>query len=245
MNKFLNFCILFSLVSVAFAEYAETIEPLGFSTDGRLFSYKTTANASFSESGIKSGLFVIDVEKNSWVSNEKKLKKKHLLYKVYSRVETDFSSSTVLFTNGGGNTVERMAGPGVFLYELVLKQDSKKCAGIHLDLYTKRDFNVANDVKFLKNGLKQFYSKTEKKVKNQGFGTIEKITLQEDKNVIPKSRGCPIYYRVESVYIYPKSGPNGSPYLTQLEGSIAVLIQYLEASTHGPNVRYLVVTGKI
>jgi predicted secreted protein len=56
-------------------------------------------------------------------------------------------------------------------------------------------------------------------------------TLQEDKD-IPKSRGCPLDYRIQDVYVYN-------------EKYIAVFINIFSHGFGGQNMRYLVVTGTI
>jgi predicted secreted protein len=56
-------------------------------------------------------------------------------------------------------------------------------------------------------------------------------SLQKDRSV-PKSRGsCPSGYGIENVYIYKKG--------------IAVIVSYGMPGFEGPDVRHLIVTGKL
>jgi predicted secreted protein DUF2259 len=55
--------------------------------------------------------------------------------------------------------------------------------------------------------------------------------LQKDGDVLPKARNCPFGYKIEQVYIY--------------EGKIAVFINVFSQGFEGPDMRYMVVTGKI
>lgn len=55
------------------------------------------------------------------------------------------------------------------------------------------------------------------------------VVLQKDETV-PAARGCPYGYRIESVYLY--------------EGKLAVFLNVYSHGFEGPNMRYMVVTGK-
>ena len=56
------------------------------------------------------------------------------------------------------------------------------------------------------------------------------ISLQKDAS-LPASRGCPINYAIQHVYLY--------------EDYIAVFINTYHMGFEGPDMRYMVVTGKI
>jgi predicted secreted protein len=58
--------------------------------------------------------------------------------------------------------------------------------------------------------------------------------LQADRG-LPKSRGCPIHYRIEKVYLSPAGK----------QTVIVVLLQYFTPSIEGPDERYLAVSGVI
>ena len=59
---------------------------------------------------------------------------------------------------------------------------------------------------------------------------IETEFLQKDAN-LPQTRGCPTGYRMESVYLY--------------KNKLAVFINTLHRGYEGPDLRYMVVTGKL
>lgn len=59
---------------------------------------------------------------------------------------------------------------------------------------------------------------------------IETETLQKD-DALPKTRGCPTSYRMESVYLY--------------KNKLAVFINKFSRGYEGPDMRYMVVTGKL
>jgi predicted secreted protein len=61
-----------------------------------------------------------------------------------------------------------------------------------------------------------------------GEKDMETQVLQKDVN-LPKSRGCPYGYRMESVYSY--------------KGKIAVFLNVFTQGFEGPDMRYMVVTG--
>lgn len=63
---------------------------------------------------------------------------------------------------------------------------------------------------------------------NQGEKDMEAQILQKDSQ-LPASRGCPLGYRLESVYSY--------------KGKIAVFINVFTQGWEGPDMRYMVVTG--
>jgi predicted secreted protein len=66
---------------------------------------------------------------------------------------------------------------------------------------------------------------------NTGHRNHKIQILQKDSDILPKARNCPFGYKIEQVYIY--------------EGKIAVFLNVFSQGFEGPDMRYLVVTGKI
>lgn len=66
---------------------------------------------------------------------------------------------------------------------------------------------------------------------NTGHRAHELQILQKDTDVLPKSRSCPVGYKIEQVYIY--------------QNKIAVFLNVFSQGFEGPDMRYMVVTGEI
>jgi predicted secreted protein len=68
-------------------------------------------------------------------------------------------------------------------------------------------------------------------INDKGEGEKKTKSLQEDKS-IPKSRGCPLRYRIQDVYLYH-------------EEFIVVFLNVFKPGFEGESMRYLVITGTV
>lgn len=239
----LVFAILCALSSVASAGDFSTLNLIGFSKDGRYLA--------FEEYGMQDGsgfpysnIYVVDVVKNSFAGNpvrvridnetatEKLARSRAKLgssaafkrfgivlgntgTQVVSRLLTDLSANNV--PSKGPNDAQTINFAEIIGsmyqsgdYELKLKSTKTK---------TKECDAFGDDYDVLMLDV-TLYDRENKKT------TI----LQKDSS-LPSSRGCPINYVMQHVYLY--------------QGYIAVFINTYHVGFEGPDMRYMVVTGKI
>lgn len=234
------FLVIIFAAGISIAGDFATLNVIGFSPSGRYMAfeeYGTQDGSGFPYANT----FFIDVSKNAFAAapvktvvnddsasesaarkramalSAKKLKQFGIVIGNTGRlVLSHLITDKTLDTNegeGGSNVVRFYDQYGSFYhkgdYELTLnavKVSEKKCSD-----YTEQ-------------GTYMFEIKLTNKDDNSNK------FLQKDTS-LPESRGCPLSYRLQNVYLY--------------KGSIAVFVNVFTQGFEGPDMRYLAVTGKL
>lgn len=240
------------IVNNASAGNVSELTKTAFSSDGRYFSFTTYDSDGMSSTECLVTTFV-NVARNSWVtpplkvctaqagefegSNYRQFKQRSQKAKraikrwnrklgIRSRnySNTPVNRAAFRYHKQASQARRTFARPGESLtfangrknkYRLNLKRNStslSRCNNYTGLMFGQRPAMLSLSVKNLINGRSRM--------------------LQKDRRV-PKSRGCPFSYRIQTVYTRPHR--KGT--------AMVVLLQYFSPSIEGPNEKYLAVTG--
>jgi predicted secreted protein len=229
---------LFILCSTAIAGDFATLNFIGFSTDGKYLA--------FEEHGVQDGsgfpysqIYFVDVLKNSYAAPP-----------VTVRIDKETASERLARSRaklGAGAALRRLriieGNTGTLVVARLLTdpkayRDSKddgqtiNFAEIMGSLYRRGDYDLVLKSSEVKGVKDCDYNddpirKLELVLRDNEADTTK--VLQKDAN-LPASRGCPLSYRMQYVYIY---GDN-----------VAVFLNTYHMGFEGPDMRYMVVTGK-
>jgi len=225
--------------SIALAGDYATLNFLGFSKDGRYLA--------FEEYGVQDGsgfpysnFYFVDVAKNSFAArsvyvriDDEQAKERLARSRARVKAAATLKRLRIVTGNTGQLTVSRMLtdlnvqGPGSG------KPQKINFAEIVGSMYRRGDYElVLNPIEVKVRDKACDYSdqpiyKFELSLKDKDADKT--VILQKDVG-LPNSRFCPIDYSMQFVYLY--------------EDNIAVFLNVYDIGFEGPDMRYLVVTGK-
>lgn len=218
-----------------------TLNFIGFSKNGRYLAfeeYGTQDGSGFPYSNY----YFIDVEKNAYAApsiairiDSETAEEPQARARAKARAAATLRRLRILDRNTGTMVVSRMltdAGVNNFLSDDPDKTQTINFAEIIGSMYRAGDYDLILKPVQIEKTKDCDYSdppiyKFELSLKNKD--TDKTVVLQKDGR-LPSSRWCPMDYAMQFVYLY--------------EDSIAVFINTYSIGFEGPDMRYLVVTGK-
>lgn len=234
---------LCALVTAAHAGDFATLNFIGFSKDGRYLA--------FEEYGVQDGsgfpysnIYFVDVAKNVFAA-------KSIVVRIDTETATERQARTRARTSAAASLrrlkiIERNTGTQVvsrlltdvsgnhFYSEKPDGDQMINFAGVVGSMYRSGDYDLKlKSVKTKPKGCE--YAEDDYDVLMLDLSLFDRekdktISLQKD-STLPPSRGCPINYAIQHVYLY--------------EDYIAVFLNTYNKGFEGPDMRYMVVTGKI
>jgi predicted secreted protein len=232
-----------ALSAVARAGDYATLNFIGFSKDGRYLAfeeYGTQDGSGFPYSSI----YFVDVVKNVFaaksvtvrIDNETATERQARI-----RARTNANASLrrlrIVEKNTGTHVVSRMLtdiSANHFYSEKPENDQMINFAAVVGSMYRSGDYDLT--LKSVATKSKDCaYAQEDYKVFMLDLSIYDherdrKIVLQKD-STLPTSRGCPINYAIQHVYLY--------------EDYVAVFLNSYHAGFEGPDMRYMAVTGKI
>ena len=213
---------------------------IGFSRDGKYLS--------FEEYGVQDGsgfpysnIFFVDVDKNSFAAPAIKIRlDNEAMSEQQARTRAKRSAAPVLSKfrilerNTGTALVSRLLTDIDVNHFLALDAEKPRTvnfAEIIGSMYREGDYELTLHPGVVKTKECDIYEQPIYKLELTLKDNMQdkSITLQKDA-MLPASRGCPISYAIQHVYVY--------------QNNIAVFINSYTTGFEGPDMRYLVVTGK-
>jgi predicted secreted protein len=238
---FLAAVVLFFSAGSARAGDFATLNFIGFSKDGRYLA--------FEEYGVGDGsgfpyssIYFVDVDKNIFaaksvnvrIENESATEK---LARSRARLGANASMRKlgIVERNVGALVVSRLltdVAVNNFLIDEPDKTQTVNFAEVIGSMYRSGDYDLILRPIEIKTEASCAYAdrpifKFEMSLKDK---TNDRTTILAKDGALPTSRSCPIDYAIQSVYLY--------------ENSIAVFLNTYHIGFEGPDMRYLVVTGK-
>lgn len=243
MIKTKNYLSLLLFILLAFApavfagDYAN-LNFIGFSKDGKYLA--------FEEYGTQDGsgypyanIYFVDVAKNAYVGKPfKAYIEKEMATEAAARAKVKTAAAAkmrelkIVQGNTGTHTVSKLMNE----YDVDNKDKPEggkvRFAEIIGSMYQRGDYTLSlNQTKTMTKDCEGYGDdmfKIELTLKNNEENTVK--ALQKDAT-LPPSRGCTINYRIQEVYVY--------------EGQIAVFLNMFYIGFEGPDMRFMVVTGKL
>jgi predicted secreted protein len=233
--------LLFISITAAHAGDFANLNFIGFSKDGR--------HLAFEEYGIQDGsgwaysnFYFVDVVKNVYAAPS-----------ITIRIENDYATERqartkaklsaaaslrklrIVERNVGTQVVSRLltdVSANHYLSSDTGKTQTVEFAEMIASMYRKGDYELVMNpsevkVKDCEYTDDQSVFKLELLLKDKDLDKT--VVLQRD-SALPKSRACPLSYAIQHVYLY--------------ENNIAVFLNTYHMGFEGPDMRYLVVTGK-
>lgn len=237
-----GFVLLVLSLSASAGDFAN-LNFIGFSKDGRYLAfeeYGTQDGSGFPYSNI----YFVEVQKNSFAA-------KAITVRIDSETATERQARAkaklaaaatlrklrILERNTGTAVVSRLltdVSGNHFLSEDPEKEQKINFAAEIGSMYRRGDYDlVLKSVKADKKGCDYLDEDQKTFMLELSVYDAEQqktIMLQKDSS-LPASRGCPLNYAIQHVYLY--------------EGSIAVFLNTYHVGFEGPDMRYMVVTGKL
>jgi predicted secreted protein len=235
--------LLFVLFTGIHAGDFANLNVIGFSRDGKYLAYE--------EYGVQDGsgfpysnYYFVDVQKNIYAANP-----------VRVRIDTETATEKLARARaklGAGAALRRLRIVTGNIGNLVVSRMLTDVSGNHFyseepaddqkinfaeiigSMYRRGDYDLK--LKSVATKSKDCaYAEDDYKVLMLDLSVYDRerqrtIVLQKDTS-LPAARGCPINYAIQHVYLY--------------EGNIAVFINTYHKGFEGPDMRYMVVTGKI
>lgn len=233
--------LLITIPSVASAgDYAE-LEYIGVSKDGKYMAfeeYGTQDGSGFAYSNV----YFVEIETNKYaakpirmVIQDEKISLEEIRAKAKKSATKNLKKLGIVKGNTGKLVVSRLMTDSVFAIDPY--KDSSKVQTIKFrshvgSLYGIGDYELKLEP--LKVEDKKDYLDLPVYKLNLSLKDLSKETeyiLQKDK-VLPKSRGLPVAYRTEKIYLLG-------------DKNIIVFLNVFTSGFEGPDMRYMVVTGKI
>jgi predicted secreted protein len=236
--KNLIFSLLFVISTPVWAGDASQLKLIGFSKDGDYLAFQQYGITEGEGAGYSTTYFV-DVKGNKYAVKPLETRKADvkqetlpdLIQQNLEQAKPDLEKLGIVTDNLGTQVIARLlsdVGADPKKVEFTLGSNPLPPVGVHhktfvLTLHdekakTEADCTNLGEIKNLTLTLENTVTKKSK-------------TLQQDKEV-PKSRGCPLEYRIQDVYIFN-------------EKYIAVFINVFSHGFEGQNMRYLTVTGTV
>lgn len=229
-------------VGVRAGDYA-TLNFIGFSKDGRYLA--------FEEFGVQDGsgfpysnYYFIDVLKNSYAASPVTVRiDRDTATEALARSRAKLGAGAALRRlkivagNQGSHVVARLltdVGVNHFFSDKPEGPQTINFAELIGSMYRSGDFNLVLKSPEAKSTKGCEYAKDDYTVVMLDLSLVDRgndrtVTLQKDAS-LPSARGCPISYAMQHVYLY--------------EDKIAVFINTYYRGFEGPDMRYMVVTGK-
>lgn len=246
-------CTIFSVLLLASETMAGTVSTLrdvGFSADGRYFAFTTTEADGMSGVTCRTTTFINTV-RNQWVGRPYRVCKDEAASAIAAsrkmRKQSDRSRNEIKrltkklkinFKNDGQRIVSRPA----FRYwknaSSADKEYSKKGESLTFVTNNKKRYRLMLSKKTVSSikckGMMYNHPPAMMSLRLQNLRTNKSKALQIDRG-IPKTRGCPYHYRIQSVYSHKRG-----------RGRVVVaVLQYFSPSIEGPDERYLVISGQM
>ena len=236
------FALLFFIAipsTVSAGDYAE-LEYIGVSENGKYMAfeeYGTQDGSGFAYSNI----YFVEVETNKYAAkpikmliHDETVSLKQIRAKAKKAAAKHLKRLSIIKGNTGKLVVARLLTDSAF--NINPYENGDKIQTIKFRSHVGSLYGIGNYKLMLKplkvEGKKDYVENPVYKFKlsvNDLDEQTEKV-LQEDES-LPKSRGLPVAYRTEKIYLY---GNN-----------IIVFLNVFTSGFEGPDMRYLVVTGKI
>jgi len=237
-----GFALLVFSISANAGDFA-TLNFIGFSKDGRYLAfeeYGTQDGSGFPYSSV----YFVDVQKNAYAA-------KTIVVRIESETATERQAPAkaklgaaatlrklrILDRNTGTAVVSRLltdVSANHFLSEEPGDEQKINFAAEIGSMYRRGDYDlILKSVKADKKGCDYLDEDQNTFMLDLSLYDRERqktITLQKDTS-LPATRGCPLNYAIQHVYLYGDS--------------IAVFINTYHLGFEGPDMRYMVVTGKI
>ena len=237
---FLALGVLFISITAARAGDFANLNFIGFSKDGRYLAFEEYGTQDGS-GWAYSNFYFVDVVKNIYAAPA-----------ITIRIENDYATERQARTkaklasaaslrklriadrNVGTQVVSRLltdVSANHYLSSDTGKTQTVEFAEIIASMYRKGDYELVMNPSEIKvkdcEYSDQSVYKLELLLKDKDLG--KSVVLQRD-SALPKSRSCPLSYAIQHVYLY--------------ENNVAVFLNTYHMGFEGPDMRYLVVTGK-
>ncbi len=224
-------CVYVSASSVgAVAGDAASYEIIGFSKDGRYMAYQTSG---LMEAGptFWSKIFFIDVHHNTWaaapvslVADGEQTTYKDVSERVYRMADSSISALGIVH----GNTARQYINH-LFTDSGVEHHSAKFATG---EMYTGGYFEEYELVilETEDGSCDDFGPRVKIELTIKNIASEETTTLQKD-NKVPESRGCPLHYRIEDVYVR--------------DSNVIVFVNVMIPGWEGRSMRYMCITGTL
>ena len=231
--------LLLAIASVTAGDFAK-LNFIGFSKDGKYLA--------FEEHGVHDGsgfpyssIYFVDVAKNSYaappvnvsIENEATTESQART-RARTRAAATLRRLRIVDRNTGTLLVSRQL-TDVSVHNYVTDEPDKtqtiNFATIFISMYREGDYDLvlkpievkSKDCEYADRPIYKFELTLKDKTENKT------VVLQKDMN-LPRSRSCPIDYSMQHIYVY--------------ENNIAVFINTFHIGFEGPDMRYVVVTGR-
>jgi predicted secreted protein len=237
------FLILLAMCADSPAGDYANLNVIGFSKDGKFLAYEEYG--SFDGSGFPySNIYFINVEKNAYaaapvsVTIEKETATENAARsKAKIAAAKKLRELKIVSGNKGKLVASHLITDLTYDAESKDGTDKVRFAEILISMYRRGDYELTLKPILTKTKDCEAYGydifKLELSLKNNEAETTR--FLQKDAE-LPKSRGCVIEYRIQDVYLYEKALD---------ENNIAIFINVFTPGFEGPDMRYMVVSGKL
>jgi len=247
-------CTIFSILLFSGEGVAGTVSTLrdvGFSADGRYFSFTTTENDGMSDISCRTTTFINTV-RNEWVGRPYRVcrygggeysgvelrKRQRQSADARSEIKRLTNKLKIDVNNDGKRVVYREA----FRYwknsGSADAEFSKKGESITFSIDNNNRYRLQLSKKTVSSkkceGMMFNHPPAVMSLHMRNLQTDKSTALQVDRG-IPTTRGCPYHYRIQNVYTHQRGSRR----------VVVALLQYFSPSIEGPDERYLAVSGQL